>query len=185
MNHIVNNDRRVRKTKKALHDSLFTLLENKPLSAVTVTELCEIADINRSTFYKYYPDIEGMMEHIEDDLLKMVLQNCEVSASFEEMMYAMIETVFEHRDSFRHVYSSSRKFRFKDMFFTAKRQDVLNQIGRGVPVSDVEKEYIFSFLRATGGIMELWINRDFKETPAEIAALCVRLINSVLAVCEV
>ena len=48
MNH---NDRRVKRTKKALHDALLTLLNEKSINEITVTELTSLADVNRATFY--------------------------------------------------------------------------------------------------------------------------------------
>ena len=35
---------------------LLTLLQKKPLSRITVKEICEGADVNRSTYYAYYAD---------------------------------------------------------------------------------------------------------------------------------
>ncbi len=61
-------DRRVKRTKKMLRESLFTLLEEKPLKEITVKELTEAADVNRSTFYFYYKDINDMMMQIQNEI---------------------------------------------------------------------------------------------------------------------
>lgn len=61
-------DRRVRRTKKGLRDSLFKLLEEKSISQITVTELTRLADVNRSTFYLYYNDVFDMMEKIQSEI---------------------------------------------------------------------------------------------------------------------
>ena len=61
-------DRRVKRTKKALRECLFRLLEQKPLKEITVKELTEAADVNRSTFYFYYKDINDMMMQIQDEI---------------------------------------------------------------------------------------------------------------------
>ncbi|MCM1365426.1 MAG: TetR/AcrR family transcriptional regulator C-terminal domain-containing protein [Faecalibacterium sp.] len=71
----LKEDRRVRKTKKALRESLFELLESKNISQITVTELTTLADVNRSTFYLYYNDVFDMMEKIQDDIYAVLLEN--------------------------------------------------------------------------------------------------------------
>ena len=49
-------DLRVRKTKKALEDAFFALLNEKSFEDITINELCDRADIRRATFYKHYTD---------------------------------------------------------------------------------------------------------------------------------
>ena len=53
------NDRRVKRTKKLLRDSLFSLLQEKSINEITVTELTDVADINRATFYFVYRNMTG------------------------------------------------------------------------------------------------------------------------------
>ena len=47
-------DRRVIMTKKLLKNALIVLLKEKDIYHISIRELCALADINRSTFYKYY-----------------------------------------------------------------------------------------------------------------------------------
>lgn len=68
----VKEDRRVRKTKKVLRNCLFKLLEEKSINEITVTELTEMADINRSTFYLYYSNVFDMMEKIQDEIFNII-----------------------------------------------------------------------------------------------------------------
>ncbi|MGN0467858.1 MAG: TetR/AcrR family transcriptional regulator C-terminal domain-containing protein [Acutalibacteraceae bacterium] len=80
-----NEDRRVRKTKRALRNSLFALLETKNINQITVTELTKQADVNRSTFYLYYSDVFDMLEKIQDEIYNVLndsVINC-VSGFFE------------------------------------------------------------------------------------------------------
>lgn len=65
-------DRRVRKTKRALRQSLFKLIEEKSINQITVTELTDLADVNRSTFYLYYSDVPDMMEKIQNEIYDIV-----------------------------------------------------------------------------------------------------------------
>ena len=68
-------DRRVKRTKKALRDCLFRLLETKTADDITVKELTAMADINRSTFYFYYKDIDDMIMQIQDEIYSVFEQD--------------------------------------------------------------------------------------------------------------
>ena len=62
-----NTDRRVKRTKKALRDALLTLLEKKSINEVSVTELTNLADVNRATFYFYYTDLLDMLQQLQNE----------------------------------------------------------------------------------------------------------------------
>ena len=65
-----NIDRRVMRTKTLLIHSLSTLMKQKNIKDITVKELCELADINRGTFYLHYKDIYDLVEQIENELFQ-------------------------------------------------------------------------------------------------------------------
>ena len=67
-------DRRVRKTEKAMRSALVELMEQGPLVRVTVSELVELADVNRSTFYRHYLDIPDMAEKIGKEIVDAMLE---------------------------------------------------------------------------------------------------------------
>lgn len=62
-------DKRILKTKEKLQSALRILLEKKDVSDITVSSLCEVADINRSTFYVYYSNIQDCFEEITDSIM--------------------------------------------------------------------------------------------------------------------
>lgn len=62
------DDRRVKRTKKILRDNLLKLLEEKPVSKISVKELTEMSEVNRSTFYFYYKDVADMVLHLQDEI---------------------------------------------------------------------------------------------------------------------
>ena len=57
-------DKRIVKTKKAIKDTFLQLRAKKPLEKITVKELCELAYINKSTFYCHYKDIYDLSAKI-------------------------------------------------------------------------------------------------------------------------
>ena len=62
-------DIRSQTTRKNISDSFVQLLKTKPVSKITVTEICRMAHINRATFYKHYLDIPDLQEKLEQEIL--------------------------------------------------------------------------------------------------------------------
>lgn len=90
------NDRRVKRTKKLLRDSLFSLLQKKSINEITITELTDVADINRATFYFYYTDIFDMLNQIQDEayeLFEDVLQGADECAATPEAFVKYVENI--------------------------------------------------------------------------------------------
>jgi len=64
-----NQDRRVRRTRKLLRDTLVETMQEKELQKITVRELCIHADINRSTFYLHFRDVYDLWACVEQEVL--------------------------------------------------------------------------------------------------------------------
>lgn len=62
----MKNDIRTRYTQKVITESFLELLKEKPMNKVTVKEICDKAQINRSTFYKYYKDCYDLLDQLEE-----------------------------------------------------------------------------------------------------------------------
>ncbi|MDD6878956.1 MAG: TetR/AcrR family transcriptional regulator, partial [bacterium] len=67
-------DARTRFTRMVISDCFLTLLQQKPVAKITVTELCQLAQINRATFYRHYLDIPDLMEKLEEELFDKTRQ---------------------------------------------------------------------------------------------------------------
>ena len=65
-------DRRVRRTKQLIKQSLIELMHEKPFKDITVKDITERADLNRGTFYLHYVDIYDLLSKIEDETLQAI-----------------------------------------------------------------------------------------------------------------
>jgi AcrR family transcriptional regulator len=63
-------NQRVRLTKRLFQDSILELMKNKNINKITVKELCEKADLNRTTFYLHYGIPEDVLTEIENDFIE-------------------------------------------------------------------------------------------------------------------
>ena len=101
-------DRRIRKTKAQLRQGLAELLQEKSLKEITVKELTDKVDINRSTFYLHYSDIYDMMEKIENELIEEIeelVRTRPVNPFNESSLKVLEETLPEKKQDLQYLYS--------------------------------------------------------------------------------
>ncbi|MEW8970960.1 MAG: TetR-like C-terminal domain-containing protein [Mesobacillus sp.] len=73
------------------------LLKNKPISNITIKEICELADINRSTFYSHYSSQYDLLNAIEEEFIEdMVATLSQYNFSEEEEALKMTEKILEY-----------------------------------------------------------------------------------------
>lgn len=95
-------DPRVMRTRNLIRDALFTLLEQKPFSDISVQDIAERATINRATFYAHFQDKFALLE----DLVRMQyrrylaqhdpLAASDISSLLESISFTTFEQVRAH-----------------------------------------------------------------------------------------
>ena len=61
------------KSVRRIINAFLEMRASRPLEKIMVTELCEKADINKSTFYAYYRDIYDLSEKLENEIIERIL----------------------------------------------------------------------------------------------------------------
>ena len=103
---MATENRKVVLTKQVIENTLFELLDEKPLEKITVKELCEAADINRSTFYRHYTDVFDLMEQITrrtmEELKSYLIDRTELNdpSAWRTSTRAMLEYAQQNRTLF-------------------------------------------------------------------------------------
>jgi len=70
-------------TKIMLAETLLSLLETKPISKITVSEIVNLCDINRKTFYYHFQDVYDLLEwHLNCEVEK-VIDNIDPLSDFD------------------------------------------------------------------------------------------------------
>jgi len=70
-------DLRIVKTKKNIREAFLELRSQNALENIKVTKLCELALINKTTFYKHYQDIYALSEEIENETILSTMSRFE------------------------------------------------------------------------------------------------------------
>ena len=68
-------DIRIEKTIKSIYNAFICIRSKKPLEKLTVKELCEKAQINKSTFYVYYKDVYDLSDKIESEIVSSIIKS--------------------------------------------------------------------------------------------------------------
>ena len=171
-------NRKTRYTQMVLKDSLIELMKEKPLPQITIKELCEKADINRSTFYTHYEDQYQLLKSIEDETLSWVE---EIIAGFsgktEKADFIMnIEKVFEYlignKNHIQVLMSEQGDIDFQRNLLI----EIYKQCGRWLTNdlnTDVAKSDLYFVFLVNGsvGLIQHWLKTGMKESALEMSEL--------------
>ena len=179
-------DRRVRKTKAQLREGLAHLMLEKSIKEITVKELVDKVDINRSTFYLHYADIYQMLQQIEEEALENIthiLENCPVDFSNNESTLEFVTKFFAILDSDKDL-CRALLGPHGDMAFVEQIENLLagiflKHLPGTFPKNDSNLKYAYAFiLNGCVGLIKTWLSQPVQESPAHMAELTCRLIEN-------
>jgi AcrR family transcriptional regulator len=136
-------DLRIVKTRKNIREAFLELRAKNPLEKIKVKHLCDLALINKTTFYKHYQDIYALSDEIEDDTIQSLMGNFkDINSLFtdpDEFIKGLYYTFKAHEDQVLLLFSG----RLNVLIDKAEKQLMVHypSLG-GMP----EKEIMLSFL---------------------------------------
>lgn len=170
-------NQRVRLSKTMLKQGLMKLLKRKSLSEITVYELCETAQINRTTFYKYYGSQAELLDEIESDFINQLdtelVSVAEQSVSNQNAILPVLKHLYEQRDLFCTLVRSVPTQRFAAHLFAIPSIDMLfHNIIDTENDSVIQAKYVRQFVfQGTFSVLYNWLNSENPEPAEEIAAV--------------
>lgn len=168
-------------TKKLLKESVFELMEQKPLNKITIKEICENADVNRTTFYKYYGDQYMLVKDAEDELLKKTSEFLKSLSTDEEkvkLLEEFLSYVKANGDTFRILLDRNSDTEFRMRLMNVAMEKVMAE--KYEPrIKNEDKKYVFCMI-IMGGInaIGLWIDSKFDMPEDEVASLMYKFVMS-------
>lgn len=183
-------DQRTRMTRRLLHHALVELMGEKPLKDITVKELCQRAEVNRSTFYFHYFDIYDLMEDIEEQIsaeLAAVLGEMtfgpEGRGAFSTYYTAIFSLLARNAELCAVLLGENGDKAFVDRLFALGREKCVTEwmkLYPGAGRGRVEKYYVFVSSGCVG-LLQHWFDEGCKDTPQEVAGQVERLVASSIA----
>lgn len=182
MNHVIE-DRRVRKTKQLLKQSLCQLLEQKKIEEITIQEITNSADLNRRTFYLHYKDIYDLFEHIKADTISDFVTLLQQSLPIydEQSLYNYLQKLLEYiQDNLIVCKIIFRQAQFVDCITkTLINYFITHQSYLAKDYYAQYGTYIFTFfIHGMTSTFNLWLNSDNLLSIAELSSLLCNFIFS-------
>ena len=177
-------DRRIRKTKQQLRQSLTTLLKQKRVQDITVRELAELADINRGTFYLHYRDVFDLLNQIEEELLgelESVLEKYQpgsILPNTVQIFKDVYELVQKNSEIVGILMGDHGEWNFVNrlnQLLRAKCQRDWSEHFRAENPELFDTYYAF-IISGCMGLVQYWLENGMKETPGELAELTGQMV---------
>ena len=160
-----NNKRRKESVDK-IEKAFIELLQTKELENISVSEICKITNLNRSTFYSNFIDIydlaDKVCKHLENEFLS--LYSNEIKNETRSYDYTRL---------FRHI--KNNQLFYKTYFKIANINTNIIGVDNGMAQKYFNMEYIdyhIEFFKSgLNAVLKKWIHNGCKESPEEITQI--------------
>lgn len=182
----MKNDLRVRYTQKVIQEAFWKLLREKPLAKITVKEVCDLAGINRGTFYKHYMDCYDLMDKLQEDVIREMEQRLDSieSTGIRSMLVSLMETLQNDVGLFHILYTQGQSGAFLHRIVGCCYRYMETRVTSipGMSAEDPFKNMNYAFLvSGCSGVMEYWIHTGMQESPEAVAEQMLWLCGTFLA----
>lgn len=189
---VKKDDRRIRYTKKVIRESLIQLLSQKPITEITVKEICNVADINRSTFYAHYQDPYDLMRAIKQEVIAEInsWMNGLISPiedfSAHQVMKLVFDYVLANAELCKVLLGEHGDEELQEEIMMLAQAQVMREWQGSADAAIGLSDYMVTFgVHAGVSVVKKWLEKGLAEPPAQMADLTIRLIyhgmNSILA----
>ncbi len=179
-------DGRVRYTKMRIRSAFYELLQKTEYEKITVTSICDLAEINRATFYKHYLDVPDLVDKLQDDAVNELGSRlsqakgdsleCSIAEALKYIRGNITESspirelIFPKRTGFISKITVLVYEMFSDYMIPHEKE-----------ISGINKDMLFSYISAgSAGIIEYWCRSGYKESEEDIARSIITLASCTL-----
>jgi AcrR family transcriptional regulator len=163
--------RRVKMTKLLLKNALIDIMKTKSIHLISIKEICEEADVNRSTFYRHYNTQYDLYDEIIEDLAADIGTIYKDDYATVEFLTKVLEYIESKRDTFLVILSDNGKVTLGEAFvlFTGRFLR-LDEMGELVT-------YVTEFI-AAGLTSTIWsrLNKENRRPASEVARVLHNLM---------
>lgn len=166
------------KNQDAFCTALFQLLLKKPLEKISVTELCHMADLDRTTFYRSFESKDDVLDYYLDRQMTLLAGQLPAYSTLEKNLTALFRWTYAERKNLCVLMDCHLTSFFSDALSEKIILVLISNIEFGDarqfvpwPVSLPGENRYFrnSFIGAYMGFFNSWRYGNFAERPEDLA----------------
>lgn len=181
---IKKQDKRVRYTKLFLKEALITLMQDKPVSQIKVTEICQAAEINRATFYSYYTDPMDLLATVEQEVIdniNMYLQSFDYQENPSDMLVMLtkiLEYIEQNEKLCLILLGGNGNPDFQRRITMIIREGFVKDYQTKKAMDPSVAEYVYTYIASGSFSLILkWLEEERRIPLPQMAEMVVRLSN--------
>lgn len=181
----MQENQRVRLSKLMLRESLIRLMADKSIHKISVREICDNAQINRTTFYKHYGSQYDLLKDMENEVLARIESYLGASEDRSrndmQLLIKIVTYIHDNLDLCRLLINNAVDSEFPEKLLNLPKIQRLLSKHLVAEYNSDELDYIYQFV-VNGGfsIIKRWINKDNREAPEKIAAVFAGTLSKLL-----
>lgn len=176
-------DRRIRLTKQAIRESLIELMQEYPISKISVKMLCEAADINRSTFYAHYADQYDLLRQVQQEVMEGFTQQIfasHLTAGSEQavsMLVQILDYAKNNAELFMLLMNEEGDGDFRRSLIIIAQQKAIQEIREDKRLDARTAAYLETFaISGYISIIRKWLEDGCVDEPEPLAELMTKLL---------
>ncbi len=154
-------------TQKAIRASFIKLLNQKPLSQITIKDIVDDCGVNRNTFYYYFQDLPDLVETITKEEAQRVIQLYPAIDSIEQCLDTLIGFALENRKAVLHIYNSVNRDLYERYQWRVCRYVVevyLDGVLKERHITEQDRQLLIDYLQCICfGFVIGWLESGMKE----------------------
>lgn len=179
------DNQRTRLSKMLLKNAMLTLLkEKKTVNKITVRELCETAELNRSTFYAHYNEPKDLLNEITGQLLsdsasylKEIGEGNDAGAHGTIMEF--LKYIRKNDMEFRTLLADSADTEFRNQFMQISVNEIIRSFD--ITLAPEEEQYVYSYiLNGSTNVIMQWIRSCYSIDEIKLVELLFRMNKKLL-----
>ena len=183
-------DRRARRSRRMLKESLLELMKKKSFSEISVRDVTDGADMNRATFYLHYAGTAELLQSLEADLLAEAQELIDAHipetvarGNVRPVLEPVLDFVVEHRETCKILFANSEASGFIQALQLLIRKNGTSLLEAWFHPQDQSRtDYFLSFITwGFIGLLEEWFDQDMALPRGELVDIAQRVADGAAA----